>query len=126
MGILPFIIGASLLAAFDLGSLFYVLRTAEAGHHPALVRVEEVAVGRADVKLRRGERAAPKHFLIDEPLVVVFIELGLESGIGDIIRSRPFPSVANHLVTAISILPLGKRANGRGTPEAVLKQISFR
>lgn len=87
------------------------------------MRVKEVAVGRADVRLRRRVRTAAQDLLVDEPLVVVFIKLGFEPRVGNVIRSCPLPNVANHLLTAIAVLPFGKSANGRGRPEAVLEQI---
>jgi hypothetical protein len=37
--------------------------------------MEKVSVRRSDVQLRRGKRAAAQNFLIDEPLVVVFVKL---------------------------------------------------
>src|SRR5262245_21440587 len=77
------------------------LRAAEAGHHPSFVRMEEVSIGRPDVNLRRGEGAAAQDLLSDKPFVIVFIEFGFEAGIRDIIRSRPFPYVPDHLMAAV-------------------------
>ena len=75
------------------------------------MRVKEVAIGRADVQLRRGERAAAQDLLIDEPLVVVLVKLGFETGVGNVIGRGPLPDVANHLVTTVTILPGRKGAD---------------
>ena len=95
-----------------IGSLIcglHVTRTAEAGEHPAFVRVKEVSVRRSDVQLRRGKRTAAQNLLIDEPLVVVFVKLRLESWIRHVIRGRPFPNVANHLLATVRVGAIGKR-----------------
>ena len=78
------------------------------------------------MQLRCGERAAAQDFLIDEPLVVVFVKLGFESRIGNVIGGGPLPDIPNHLVTTKEILAAGESTNRRRRPQAILKQISFR
>src|SRR6266852_277500 len=76
------------------------------------------------MQARRRERTAAQNLLADKPFVVVLVEVGFESGIRRVVRSRPFPGVANHLLTAVSALPLRECADGSDTPQAVLKKIS--
>src|SRR6266852_9180604 len=73
---------------------------------------------------RRRERTSAQNFLADTPFIVVLVKVGFESGIRRIVRSCPFPHVANHLLTAVSALTLRECADGSDTPQAVLKQIS--
>src|SRR2546430_16609065 len=88
-----------------------VLRASESRNHPTLVWIEKISIGRSNVDLRRSERSAAQHFLTDEPLVIVFIEVRFESRIRRVIRSRPLPNIANHLMTAKRSLSVGKRAD---------------
>ena len=52
-----------------------IFRATKSGNHPALVRIEKVAIGRADVRPRCGERTATQDLLAHEPFVVVFVKL---------------------------------------------------
>src|SRR2546429_9375280 len=52
-----------------------VLRAAKSRNHPALVRIEKISIGGADVRARRGERAAAQNLLAHKPFVVVFVKL---------------------------------------------------
>ena len=65
--------------------MLHVFRTAKPTDHPALVRIEKVSISRADMKARSGERATAQNLLTDEPLVVVFVELGFEAGIRHVV-----------------------------------------
>src|SRR5512135_2451911 len=68
---------------------------------PALMRIEEVAIGLADVPFRRGAGAAAKHELIAHELAVIFADGAgrcLESGIGEIGAPGPFPHIAIDLI----------------------------
>src|SRR5438445_12217650 len=106
-----------------LKSMLLVLRAAKSADHPALVRIEKVSVGSANVRAWRCKRAAAQDLLTDKPFVVVFVELGFESWIRRVIRSSPLPCVANHLLATVSILTFGKCADRRDAPESVLKKI---
>src|ERR1044072_6986060 len=97
--------------------------TAETGDHPAFVRVKEVSVSRSDMRLRRGKRTAAQNFLIDEPLVVVFVKLRLESGIRHVIGDSPLPHVANHLLATVRVLAVRKRSHRRYRPKTVFEEI---
>src|SRR6476646_4072468 len=66
-----------------------VSRTSKTGRHPALMGMKKVAVGGADVHLRRRKRAATQNFLINKPFVVVLVKLGFESGVRHVVRGRP-------------------------------------
>ena len=87
--------------------------------------MKEVSVGRADVIARSCERPASQHLLPDKPLVVVLVEVRFEAWIGNVIGSRPFPNVADHLMTTVLRLACGKCADGRDAPEAVFEEICF-
>src|SRR5438132_13324355 len=88
------------------------------------MRIEKVSIGRADVHARRGERAAAQDLLPDKPLVVVFVELGFESGIRGVIRSRPFTHIHNHVLTSVSALAQRVSANRDVPHDTVLKMVA--
>src|SRR6266496_994033 len=88
--------------------------------------MKEIPVGRAYVILRCRVRAAPKDFLADEPLIVVFVELGFESGIGNVVRGSPFPDIADHLIATVGALTFRVRPLWRDAPQFIFKQISPR
>src|SRR5260370_38389733 len=73
---------------------------------------------------RGRERTAAQNLLADKPFLVVLVKAGFESGIRGIVRSCPFPHVANHLLTAVSALPFRECADRSDAPQAVLKKIS--
>src|SRR5260221_7353963 len=79
---------------------FALLCTPKSRDHPTLVRIEKISISRSNVDLRGRERSAAQHLLTDEPLIVVLIEVRFESRIRRVIRSRPLPNIANHLMTA--------------------------
>src|SRR5262245_48472960 len=72
---------------------------------------------------RGGERTAPQYFLSHKPFVVVFVKFGAEAGIRHVIRTRPFPNVANHLMSAVCALSAGKGADRRYRPELVFREV---
>src|SRR5260370_41303117 len=76
------------------------------------------------MQARRRERTAAQNLLADKPFIVVLVKVGFESGVRRVIRSRPFPGVANHLLTAVSALALRECADRSDAPQAVLKKIS--
>src|SRR5260370_22899619 len=84
------------------------LRAAKPGDHPSLVRMKEVSVGCADVRLRSRVRTASQDFLADKPLVVILVKLGFESGIRNVIGRGPLPHVADHLIAAVCASPCGQ------------------
>src|ERR1051325_3967426 len=92
------------------GSLF---RAAETRDHPTLVRIKKVPISRANMDLRCGKRSAAQDFLPDKPLVIVLIEIRFKSRIRRVVRSRPLPNIANHLMTPKRSLTGGKRADRR-------------
>src|SRR5712692_663779 len=101
-----------------------ILRAAKASDHPALVRIEKVSIGRANMPAWRRERAAAQNLLTDKPLVVVFVEVGFESGIRRVVGSRPFPHVANHLLATVSAFAFRECADRSHAPESVLEKIA--
>src|SRR4051794_11409933 len=81
--------------------LLDVARQSQAGKLPALVWVEEVAVGRPRMSGRRRDGAAAQDHLVDHELAVVFADRaadGPESGIGPIGAFRPLPDMPGYLV----------------------------
>src|SRR5512132_4130296 len=77
-----------------------VLREAHPGELPALVWIEEVAIGRPQMAVRRDARSSAQDHLIAHELAVVFADgTGRRAitGIGCIRAARPFPDVAEHL-----------------------------
>src|SRR5713226_5222188 len=101
-----------------------ILRAAKASDHPALVRIEKVSIGRANMPAWRRERAAAQNLLADKQLDVVFVELGFESGIRRVVGSRPLPHVANHLLAAVSAFAFRECADRSHAPESAFKKIS--
>src|SRR5712692_880563 len=99
-----------------------ILRAAKASDHPALVRIEKVSIGRANMPAWSRERAAAQNLLTDKPLVVVLVELGFESGIRRVVGSRPLPHVANHLLAAVGALAIGVSTNRSNAPESAVKK----
>src|SRR5262245_25462672 len=73
--------------------------------------------------LRSGERTASQYFLSDKPFVVVFVKFGSEARIRYVIRTRPFPDVADHLMSAVCGLSAGKGADRRHRPELVFREV---
>src|SRR5215471_3637405 len=98
-------------------------RATEPRDHPSFRRMKEVSIGRSDVNLRRGERSAAQRLLPDEPFVVVFVEFGFEAGIRDVIRRRPFPNVADHLVTTVGASALWRPAYRSYAPELAVEEV---
>src|SRR5687767_6901248 len=75
-------------------------RQAQAGVHPALMGVEEMAVARAQVAARGGAAPAPQNELVAHELAVIFADrawCGPIAGIRRVGAHRPFPQVAEHL-----------------------------
>src|SRR5262249_104160 len=57
------------------------------------------------------------------PFVVVFVEFGFEAWIRGVIRRRPFPNVADHLVAAVGAAALRHRAYRRDAPELTVEKV---
>src|SRR6266852_5577721 len=76
------------------------------------------------MRARGRERTAAQNLLADKPIIVVLVKVGFESGIRRIVRSCPFPHVANHLLAAVSALALRECADRSDAPQAVLKKVS--
>src|SRR5438552_18194923 len=86
--------------------------------------MKKVAIGGTNMDARRRERTTAQNFLADKPFVVVLVKVGFESGIRRVIRSCPFPHVANHLLAAVSALALRECADRSNAPETIFKKIS--
>src|SRR5512132_4513317 len=77
-----------------------VLREAHPGELPALVWIEEVAIARPHMAVRRDTRASTQDHLIAHELAVVFADGAggrAITGIGGIRAAGPFPDVAEQL-----------------------------
>src|SRR5262249_13984437 len=68
---------------------------------PAVVWIEEVAIGNTAVAVRSCKRGAPPHQLVDRELAVVFAERALDgaiAGVGGIGAAGPLPDDAEGVV----------------------------
>ena len=68
---------------------------------PAFFRLEEIAVGAANVSARRGAGTAAQNVLVAHEFAIVFAERagrGAITGIRGVGAARPFPNVAKHLL----------------------------
>src|SRR5690606_23890540 len=82
-------------------------------------RLEEVAVGGTDMRLRGGAAATAQHHLAGHELAVVFAEAArqwAESGVGPVGAGGPFPDVAEQLRRALV------RAAGSGRMQVIAFQ----
>src|SRR3546814_292974 len=80
-----------------------VLRQPQPCELPALVGIEEVAVGRADMAGRGDAGTAAQSHLVAHELAVVLANRArrrAEAGIGLVGALRPFPDVPDHLAGA--------------------------
>src|SRR5262245_18234734 len=71
---------------------------------PAGFRREEVAIGPAEVRPRRGTGPAPQDNLVTHELAVVLAECagcGGEAGVGDVRARRPLPDVTVELYQTV-------------------------
>src|SRR3546814_13997183 len=78
-----------------------MIREANAGELPALVGVEEIAVGGAAMAARGRAAAAAQHELAAHKLAIIFADRarrGAETGIGAVGAAGPFPHAAEHLL----------------------------
>src|SRR3546814_10688438 len=93
----------------DLGS--EILGETQAGELPALVGVEEIAVGGPHMAARRRAASAAKHELAAHELAIIFAHRaggGTEARIGTIGAAGPFPHAAEHLLQP----RVGRRGGG--------------
>src|SRR3546814_19849859 len=78
-----------------------ILCETDAGELPALVGVEEIAVGGTQMPARGGAAAAAQDELAAHELAILFADRarrGAEAGIGAIGAAGPFPHAAEHLL----------------------------
>src|SRR3546814_5227326 len=78
-----------------------ILCETDAGELPALVGVEEIAVGGTQMPARGGAAAAAQDELAAHELAIIFADRarrGAEAGIGAIGAAGPFPHAAEHLL----------------------------
>src|SRR3546814_11106092 len=78
-----------------------ILCETDAGELPALVGVEEIAVGGTQMPARGGAAAAAQDELAAHELAIIFADRarrGAEAGIGAIGAAGPFPHAASHLL----------------------------
>src|SRR3546814_618306 len=93
-----------------------ILREANAGELPALVGVEEIAVGGAAMAARGRAAAAAQHELAAHKLAIIFADRarrGAETGIGAVGAAGPFPHAAEHLLQ-VRVAVLRRRLDRAG------------
>src|SRR3546814_11622021 len=93
-----------------------ILREANAGELPALVGVEEIAVGGAAMAARGRAAAAAQHELAAHKLAIIFADRarrGAETGIGAVGAAGPFPPAAEHLLQ-VRVAVLRRRLDRTG------------
>src|SRR3546814_3542199 len=82
-----------------------ILCETDAGELPALVGVEEIAIGGTQMPARGGAAAAAQDELPAHELAIIFADRarrGAEAGIGAIGAAGPFPHAAEQLLQARS------------------------
>ncbi len=93
-------VGLEAARHLGVGAALGVAGQADAGEHPALLRIEEVAVARPHVAGGGDAGAAAQHELAGHELAVVLADRAarrLEPRIGGVGAAGPFPEVAEHL-----------------------------
>ena len=87
------------------GDLLCVACEPDSGELPAFFRLEEIAIGAADVRARGGTGTTAQDVLVAHEFAVVLAErawLGAVAGVRRIGAACPFPNVAEHLVKTLT------------------------